>query len=63
MTPEGYRMIAIDQRGFGDSTYRTEVKSVDDFAKDVIDFCSVLKLSKVIIVGWSFGGLVTKRVG
>lgn len=34
-----YHIIAIDQRGFGKSTYNNPVTSFDGHAKDIIEFC------------------------
>lgn len=55
-------MIAIDLRGFGKSTYHHPCYRFRDWALDVVDFCKVLDLKKIIINGWSFGGTVSQKV-
>ncbi len=54
--PEGYRMIAVDLRGFGISTYNTPVNSLMDFAEDIKEFVDLLGLTNFAIAGWSTGG-------
>lgn len=49
-------------RGFGKSTYRRPVESLEDLARDVREFCLLKKLSKVTVVGWGFGGLVAMKL-
>ena len=31
-----------------------------DYAQDMVEFCKAVKLQKVIVIGWSFGGSVAK---
>ena len=62
MKDEGYRMIAIDQRGFGESTYNQPCGTYKDWAEDVILLCTELKIEKVILNGWSFGGAISQKV-
>jgi pimeloyl-ACP methyl ester carboxylesterase len=56
---ENYKVITFDYTGIG---YSTGTLSTDlkDVAKDVKDLADFLKIKKTIIVGWSYGGLVTQ---
>ena len=49
----------MDLRGFGDSTYNTPIKELDDFAEDVHLFIKELGMHKVTLAGWSLGGMVS----
>lgn len=55
---DAYRCIALDLRGFGDSTYNNRFDSMSDLAEDVVQFMDALKLKKVPVVAWSAGGAV-----
>jgi pimeloyl-ACP methyl ester carboxylesterase len=56
--PEGYRPLAVDLRGFG----QTDPEPVDatrglrDYADDLADLIEVLGLTSAHLVGWSMGG-------
>jgi pimeloyl-ACP methyl ester carboxylesterase len=54
------RVLALDLRGFGHSSYNTRVESISDFADDIAYFCEVLGLTALrpTIIGWSLGGCV-----
>ena len=56
---ENYRVITFDYSGIGYSTgtLPTDLKEV---AQDVKDLAAFLKIEKTIIMGWSYGGLVTQ---
>ncbi|HVK23516.1 MAG TPA: alpha/beta hydrolase [Actinokineospora sp.] len=62
--PTGYRPIAVDLRGFGD----TDPEPVDasrglsDYADDVAALLDALDLGPVHLVGWSMGGGVALRL-
>jgi pimeloyl-ACP methyl ester carboxylesterase len=57
----GFNVITIDYTGTGLST---GVCAADVFsmAKDVKDVAETLKLTKIIVAGWSLGGLVAQTV-
>lgn len=55
---DSYRCIALDLRGFGDSSYNTRFDSMYELADDVVQFMDALKLDKVPVVAWSAGGAV-----
>ena len=56
--PEGYRPLAVDLRGFG----QTDPEPVDatrglrDYSDDLTDLIETLGLTSVHLVGWSMGG-------
>lgn len=56
---EKHRVITFDYSGIGYSTgtLPTDIKEV---AKDVTDLADFLKIEKTILMGWSYGGLVTQ---
>lgn len=56
------RVIAVDMRGFGDSSYETPFDSLDELADDTVMFIRALKLSKVHLAGWSAGGGVAMKI-
>lgn len=51
-----YQIIAVDLRGFGDSTYNKEVNSLKDFADDLNEFLRTKQFEDVTVLGWSTGG-------
>lgn len=53
-----YRLIALDQRGHGDSDWSPEGDySREAFVADLEGFCDVLGLHQFVLVGHSMGGL------
>ena len=59
ITPN-YRIIALDLRGNGASTYKTPIVTFNDFAADVKNFLTNLKITKVVLMGTCLGGLVSQ---
>ena len=53
---EDYTIYALDMRGFGDSTYKSEFDTIEELADDVSSFCDRLDLKRVSVIGWSMGG-------
>lgn len=51
-----YRCVAVDLRGFGDSTYNDRFDTLEELADDVALFVDALQLGAVNLVGWSNGG-------
>lgn len=51
-----FQLIAIDMRGFGDSTYHQPITSLSDLAEDVWNLLDILKISDCFLMGWSTGG-------
>lgn len=54
--PDNIRVIALDLRGFGDSSYLSRFDSLANLATDVQLLMSELKIEKASIAGWSLGG-------
>jgi pimeloyl-ACP methyl ester carboxylesterase len=57
-----HRVLALDQRGFGDSERPASGYAIDDFASDVAAFLDALSIGRAAVVGHSFGSLVARRV-
>lgn len=51
-----YKVYAVDMRGFGDSSYNSELNSLADFAIDLKLWIEALHLTRFTILGWSTGG-------
>lgn len=58
---KGYRCIAIDLRGFGDSDKPACGYSYNDFAEDVRSIIKALDLRDITLVGHSMGGAISIR--
>ena len=56
------RVVAIDQRGHGDSDRPADGYGMADFAGDVIGLFDALQIPKAIVVGHSFGSFVARKV-
>lgn len=50
------RVIAMDLRGFGDSSYYERIDSLRDLAEDIHLFLQELQIESAHFVGWSTGG-------
>ncbi len=59
---DSFQIIAMDLRGFGDSTYQYPVNSLSDFADDVIELVASYNIDSFMIVGWSTGGGIALEV-
>ncbi len=57
-----YRCIAVDLRGFGDSSYNNRFDTLDELAEDVNLFLEKLGIDSVYLVGWSNGGGVSLKL-
>lgn len=57
-----YRCIALDLRGFGDSTYNNRFDTLAELAEDVNAFTEALGIDKFYLVGWSNGGGVCLKL-
>lgn len=53
-----YALYAMDMRGFGNSSYRAPISSLEELADDVALFVDELGLETFHLVGWSTGGAV-----
>ncbi|HVJ41205.1 MAG TPA: alpha/beta hydrolase [Dongiaceae bacterium] len=59
---EHFHVIALDQRGHGDTGAEFSAFNVDDFAVDAISFIAQLSNLPVHLLGHSLGSLVAQRV-
>ena len=62
LKPRGNRIIVMDLRGFGKSSYNQKCYRFNDWACDVIQLLKMLKVEKAILNGWSFGGAISQKV-
>ena len=53
-----FHTIAIDSRGFGQSTSKDSDFSIDQYSDDIIKFCYKLGIKETYVVGFSDGGNV-----
>ncbi len=60
--PQGWRYIAPDLRGFGNSEAGGEAFSIDLFADDVIALLDHLNIEQVVVCGLSMGGYVALSI-
>ena len=51
-----YRCVAVDLRGFGDSTYNNRFDTLEELADDINAFTEALGIDSYYLVGWSNGG-------
>lgn len=49
-------VIAVDMRGFGDSTYHHRFDSLKELGDDLLELVKHLDLHEVTLLGWSTGG-------
>jgi pimeloyl-ACP methyl ester carboxylesterase len=56
----GYRVIAFDLRGHGDSDKPEGSYSMADFLRDYVEIFDVLELRDFVLVGCSVGGIVAQ---
>ncbi|NQV77122.1 MAG: alpha/beta hydrolase [Lutibacter sp.] len=54
-----YRVISVDLRGRGLSEKPNKGYSMQEHSKDIIELMNALKIDKAILVGHSFGGLLS----
>lgn len=58
----GYRVVAPDMPGHGDSTFDPRHHTVDGIARSCIELLDALGLARVILAGISMGGYVALRM-
>ncbi|MGQ0815779.1 MAG: alpha/beta fold hydrolase [Gemmatimonadota bacterium] len=56
--PEGWRFIAPDLRGFGDSPLGAGALTMDTFADDVVSLMDAQNVEQAVVCGLSMGGYV-----
>jgi 2-hydroxy-6-oxonona-2,4-dienedioate hydrolase len=54
-----YKIFAVDMRGFGESSYKNPINSLNDFAKDIEEFLNIMNIESCSAIGWSTGGGVS----
>ena len=57
-----YRCIAVDLRGFGDSSYNNRFDTLEELADDVNLLTEALGIDSYYLVGWSNGGGVSLKI-
>ena len=62
LLPPELRVIAVDQRGHGDSDRPEGGYRISDFADDVIRLMDALSVPKAVLVGHSLGSFVARKV-
>lgn len=60
--PPRYRVIAISQRGHGNSSKPDAAYRIADFAGDIVAFLDAREIDRAIIVGHSMGSMVAQQV-
>lgn len=58
---EKFKVIALDLRGAGESSYNENIESFKDWANDIKIFCDELELRDFTILGWSMGGGIIQQ--
>lgn len=58
---EDFHIYAMDLRGFGDSSYKQPIETLEDFADDVKLFMDALSIDEADIAGWSTGGAIALK--
>jgi pimeloyl-ACP methyl ester carboxylesterase len=58
----GYRTVAFDNRGAGQSTQRDEPVSTEDLARDTLALMDALGIERAHVVGRSMGGAVGQHL-
>lgn len=61
LVPEGYRVLAPDLRGSGESQHPAQGYSIEQFAQDLREFSEALNLKDFHLLGHSMGGQVVMR--
>ena len=62
LMPDGFRLLALDQRGHGESGRPDTAYDIDDFAGDVLGIMNALQIATATVVGHSMGSFVARRV-
>ncbi|GAB26314.1 putative hydrolase [Gordonia polyisoprenivorans NBRC 16320 = JCM 10675] len=58
----GYRALAMDQRGHGDSDAPLQGYEIDGLVADAVDVLGAFGVDHAVVVGWSLGGMVGLRL-
>lgn len=60
--PEDIKVISVDLRGFGQSTYNKPINTIKDLADDLKLFIEELDIENLTVAGWSAGGTVAMQL-
>ena len=61
LLPPGLRVLAIDQRGYGESDKPESGYLIPDLAADVVAFLDALEIDRATLVAHSFGSFVARQ--
>jgi pimeloyl-ACP methyl ester carboxylesterase len=61
LLPPEWRVVAVDQRGHGESDKPEQGYAIDDLAADVPTLLDALGLPRAVVVGHSMGSFVARR--
>lgn len=59
LSQQRWRLVALDWRGFGESTINDDVTTMEMLADDVAGLMDVLGMERAVLCGLSMGGYVT----
>src|SRR5688500_10272263 len=62
LLPVTLRLIALDQRGFGESDHPDSGYTIPGFAADLVALLDALDIERAVLVGHSYGTFVARRV-
>jgi non-heme chloroperoxidase len=62
LLPVAWRVIALDQRGHGESDRPESGYAIDDFAADALQAMDALRLPSAVVVGHSMGSFIARRM-
>jgi non-heme chloroperoxidase len=62
LLPATLRLIALDQRGFGESDHPNSGYTIPGFAADLVALLDALDIDRAVLVGHSYGTFVARRV-
>jgi len=61
LLPATLRLIALDQRGFGESDHPDSGYTIPGFAADLVALLDALDIDRAVLVGHSYGTFVARR--
>jgi non-heme chloroperoxidase len=61
LLPAMLRLIAFDQRGFGDSDHPDSGYTIPGFASDLVGLLDALEIDRAVLIGHSYGTFVARR--
>ena len=61
LLPQTLRLIALDQRGFGESDHPSSGYTIPGFAADLVALLDALVIDRAVLVGHSYGTFVARR--